>query len=547
MTILITCAPPQSKRRAENVNTLFTLRTKINLTFTTAKKHKILIIRYIFVSFLLLSQLAWANNIDFKSVSHSEVPQVKVNLGEKITFHSTNLNEKRAFFVRLPDDYHQTKRDYPVIYLLDANNETLTYMKNLYFHSVTQIERLMHHGDIPQSIIVGIPFKSSQWYNNVVGNSKPYQDYLTHELSPHINNHYRTLNNNTLIGQSYSAVFVINTLAKSKDTFNSYIAIEPVLANGELEKSIANYKSTLVKKANLQIIMAGAIMLHEAQELSEQITTLTAKKVNVNLEIFSAESHGSVYYPALNSALRRNFKDYRQPEKEQILSANFGYKSLIEYFEKRAEKYQVETSEQQFQSAVFNTIFYQLKAKKFEQAFALWHVWQSPYKVYNANRVINFFLQNNDSISAIALLQHLSNAMPTSVSAFDRLATIYQQDQQIEQAKKYQLKVQELLTDIFSKPVSAQQENSLNRYGYSLLREQRNQDAIAVFKRITLANPESINALDSLAEAYQATNNYPAAIKALEKAIAIASNRENVNTTSLQQRLNHLKSLVDDD
>jgi len=216
---------------------------------------------------------------------------------------------------------------------------------------------------------------------------------------------------------------------------------------------------------------------------------------------------------------------------------------LLNYFEKRTEKYQVETSEKVFQDALFLTIYHQMIAKKFDQAFALWPIWISPNKLYNANRAITHFQRNNDSDSVALLLQHLVIAMPNSVSALDRLATLYQQNKQLEQASKYRLKVEHLLTDIFSKSVTPQQESSLNSYGYSLLSEKRNHEAIAVFKRITQARVDSINAYDSLADAYEAAKNNPEAIKALEKAILLANNKENVSTASFQQRLNQLKKI----
>jgi len=497
--------------------------------------------------FLMSSGLASASDI-----SRGEVQQVNVNLGEKIIFQSKNLAEQREFYLRLPKDYHQTKHSYPVIYLLDANNETLTYMDNLYFHSVTQIERLMEHGDIPQSIIVGIPFKSSQWFGNVISNAQPFRDYLTKELSTYVNDNYRTLNNNILIGQSYSAVFVIDSMPLSGDTFNGYIAIEPVLGGGALENSIAKYQKISEQKAanktvnhsDLQIIMGGAIMLHEVIELSEQITNSLDKETTISLKTFPEESHGSVYYPALNYGLRKFFEDYRQPSKKQILSSNFGHKELLSYFEKRTNKYQVEATERQFQSAVFEAIFYQLMDKKFDQAFALWPIWKSPYKIYNANRIISYFLRANDSASAIELLNHLVTAMPTSVSVVDRLANLYQQENNIEQAEIYRLKAKQLLLDIFSKPVSQKQEASLNRYGYSLLQQKRNQEAIHVFKQISQVKPDSINALDSLADAYEAEKSYQKAINSLEQAIVIATDKDNVNIAPFQQKINRMKNII---
>lgn len=491
---------------------------------------------------LISSQVSFANDI-----IRSEVPQIKMNLGEKITFYSDNLKEKREFFIRLPKGYEDTKRSYPVIYLLDANNETLTYMKNLYFHSVTQIDRLMEQGDIPESIVVGLPFKSNQWFSNVSSNSEPFRQYLTKELSSYINDNYRTANNNILIGQSYSALFVINSLPNSSEYFHSYVAIEPILASGELEKAIKNYQNISIKNTNLQIIMGGTTFLGEATALTKQIDSVAGKVVNVSIEIYPMESHGSAYYPALNSGLRSHFKDFRKPSKKQILTENFDHESLIKYFDNRASKYQVETTEKQFQFALFDTIHYQIMAKKFKQAFALWPLWKSEYKMYNANNIANKFLRQNDSASAITFLQHVIIAMPNAIRAVDRLATLYQQENKPEQASVYRLKAKQLLTDILSKPMSPKQEDSLNRYGYNLMSSNRHQEAITVFKRITQAKPESVNAYDSLTDAYESVKDYTMAHKTLEKAITLANIKGDYDTAAFQQRLSRLKDRKDVD
>jgi predicted alpha/beta superfamily hydrolase/Tfp pilus assembly protein PilF len=523
----------------DNINTKIKCRgrnLKILLTKSSSKARTQLSTTFAVLSLLLLSLFSSANE-----VSRSNVSEIKINLGEKIGFYSNNLKEQREFFVRLPDSYQETKRDYPVIYLLDANNETLTYMKNLYFHSVTQIQRLMKQGDIPESIIVGIPFKSSQWFSNVSNNSEPFKNYLTKELSIYINDNYRTANSNILIGQSYSALFVINSLPTSSNTFDSYVAIEPILANGELEKATNNYQNLAIDNAKLQIIMGGTSFLDQAKVLSKKITSSAGKVVDISIETYLKESHASVYYPALNSGLRNHFEDYRRPSKEQILTQNFNYQSILKYFEKRASKYQVETTDKLIQFAVYDTIYNQIMVKNFKQAFDLWPIWKSQYKMYNANNIANNFIRNGDRAAAITFLQHVSKAMPKAVRALDKLATLHQQDNKLEQASLYRLKAKQLLSEIFSKPISTKQEDSLNRYGYSLLSEGRSQEAIKVFQRITQEKPDSINAYDSLADAYESVKRYPEAIKAVEKAIALANSKDNVNIASFQQRLSRLK------
>jgi len=520
------------------VNTLFTQSLLTKLTYVSAKTLTRLISIFFLLPLLLTSQITSANDI-----SRSKVPKIQIDLGEKITFFSDSLKEQRDFFIRLPEGYQETKRDYPVIYLLDANNEILTYMKDLYFHSVTQINRLMQQGDIPESIIVGIPFKSDQWFNNVSSNPKPFRNYLTKELSSYINNNYRTINNNILIGQSYSALFVINALPNINDTFKSYVAIEPILSSGEVEKALGNYQNTISNNNVLQIIMGGTTFLDEAKALSRKIDNIAGKTVNVSFEAFSEESHGSVYYPALNSSLRNYFKDFRKPSKEQILTENFNHQSIIKYFDQRTSKYQVDNTSRQFQSAVFDTFHNQAMAKNFKQAFALWPIWKSEYKMYNANNMTNNFLRNNDRASAITFLQHVTKVMPNAVRAIDRLATLHQLDQKPEKANMYRSLVKQRLTEILNNPMSPKQEDSLNRYAYNLLNEERNQESIDLFKRITQAKPDSINAFDSLADGYEAVKNYPEAIKAIEKTIAMANGKENVNTASFKQKLNRLKNI----
>jgi len=526
--------------KENDVNTFFTqslfekrmTKVRINLTHLSA--------RFALLSLLILGSFGLTAQVS--AIENQEVAQVKIDLGEKIAFHSTSLGEQREFFVRLPKSYQESKRNYPVIYLLDANNETLTYMKNLYFHSVAQIERLMEHRDIPESIIVGIPFKSSQWFSNVVNNSEPFSEYLTKELANYIDENYRTLKNNTLIGQSYSAVFVLNSFPKSDKTFNNFIAIEPVLGGGILEETIPNYQNVSVRDRNLQIIIGGAIMLPETEALYQQITHTTGNNNTTSLEVFNDESHGSVYYPALNSGLRKVFSDYRQPSKKQILATDFDHKALLAYFDNKMTKYQVEMNEREFQSALFDTIFYQLMEKKFEPAFDLWHLWKTPNKIYNANRVINHFLRNNDTPAAIEFLVRLTKAMPKSIIPHHRLVNIYKENQQMELSTKYSLKIKALLTDIFSQKISTQQENALNRYGYNLIQENKALEAISIFTQLTLANPESINAYDSLADGYEAANNYPEAIKAQEQTIVLAKQQGITDIATLQQKINRLKS-----
>ena len=64
----------------------------------------------------------------------------------------------------------------------------------------------------------------------------------------------------------------------------------------------------------------------------------------------------------------------------------------------------------------------------------------------------------------------------------------------------------------------------LNRFGYTLLGQKRNTDALEVFKLNAESYPNSANVYDSLGDGYQAVGNKDEAIKSYEKALAIDPN-----------------------
>jgi hypothetical protein len=64
----------------------------------------------------------------------------------------------------------------------------------------------------------------------------------------------------------------------------------------------------------------------------------------------------------------------------------------------------------------------------------------------------------------------------------------------------------------------------LNRFGYTLLAQKRNTDALEIFKLNAESYPNSANVYDSLGDGYQAVGNKEEAIKSYEKAVAIDPN-----------------------
>jgi tetratricopeptide (TPR) repeat protein len=79
-------------------------------------------------------------------------------------------------------------------------------------------------------------------------------------------------------------------------------------------------------------------------------------------------------------------------------------------------------------------------------------------------------------------------------------------------------------------------EGDVNRLGYDLLRDEKIDDAIAIFRVNVEAYPQSANTYDSLAEAYLKKGNKDEAIKYYSKALEV-----NPNFASAIEALRQLK------
>jgi tetratricopeptide (TPR) repeat protein len=72
-------------------------------------------------------------------------------------------------------------------------------------------------------------------------------------------------------------------------------------------------------------------------------------------------------------------------------------------------------------------------------------------------------------------------------------------------------------------------EDVINSFGYAALSQGKTQEAIGLFKRNVEANPNSANAYDGLADGYAKARQYTDAVKASERAVALATQFSNPN------------------
>lgn len=192
-------------------------------------------------------------------------------------FKSKILANERDIIVLLPPSYkaetaeNKLKR-YPVLYMHDGNN---LFDPNTSFQGVDwgvdeACARLYKTGAIKEIIVVAVynnaarmdeytPFKDEKHGG---GRGDKYIEFLTEELMPHINSHYRTLDgaeNTAVGGSSLGGLISLYAGVRRADKFGKIIVMSPSIwwANGEIINYIKKTKIDTAKTA-IWMDMGGA-------------------------------------------------------------------------------------------------------------------------------------------------------------------------------------------------------------------------------------------------------------------------------------------------
>lgn len=247
-------------------------------------------------------------------------------LGQVQEIFSTQLGEKRSLNIYLPEGYNEkdTTR-YPVVYLLDGGaEEDFIHVVGLYqFYSFPWVNKA------PRSIIVGIAnvdrrrdftfpttIKEDIAAYPTTGHSDSFIAFLSKELLPYIQQHFRTNTTKTLIGESLGGLLASQILQATPKLFNNYVIVSPSLwwndgsmltqnfdkackeSNGTIDVFIA------VGKEGLAPTKTPRLMEVDANTLAEKLTDCSSKNLRVKFDYLGEENHATIMHQALMNALK---------------------------------------------------------------------------------------------------------------------------------------------------------------------------------------------------------------------------------------------------
>ena len=295
------------------------------------KKYIKIIICLLFMSNNILAQ---KNTTSKNSVVKEQKILPFVN-GSHFIIHSKILNENREIHMYLPQNYDKSNKKYPVLYVLDGENE---------FHQITGIVgELSSGGRIQEMIVVGIPNfsprlhrmrdfgrspnKLLEKYASLGLKADNFIAFLEEELITHINQNFRTNNFRILSGKSLSGNFTVDLLLRKPDLFEAYIASSPVIgSNDDLAYRKAKALFSKQKSFNkfLYLSMANEslgnyeLIQRPMAKLVKLLEENASSDFNWSYRHFPEENHSTIGLITNYYALVKLYESWRPPSFSSI-------------------------------------------------------------------------------------------------------------------------------------------------------------------------------------------------------------------------------------
>lgn len=174
--------------------------------------------------------------VTLTSCSNASQPNDPIPEHETFKIQSKQVGEERVINVWTPENYKTSKDALPVMYMPDGG------IKEDFPHIANTLAKLIKENKIKPLILVGIEntqrrrdltgfteVAKDKEIAPVVGGSEKFRAFVKEELFPEINKRYRTTSEKSIIGESASGLFVMETFFLTPEMFDNYIAFDPSL------------------------------------------------------------------------------------------------------------------------------------------------------------------------------------------------------------------------------------------------------------------------------------------------------------------------------
>jgi uncharacterized protein len=235
---------------------------------------------------------------------------------DEFTIASKQVGETRNINVWTPDDYKKSLDSLPVMYMADGG-----IVEEDFPHIANTLATLIKSKSIPPMILVGIAntqrrrdltgptlFTEDKEIAPITGGSEKFRAFIKEELFPEISKRYRTTSERSIIGESLSGLFVVETFFLKPVMFDNYIAFDPSLwwNNNYLvrtaEEHLANFPTN--KKRIWFACSSAKDISKYTTELAEIFKTKNISNLSWNFSTEPKEKHNTIFRATKEKAIK---------------------------------------------------------------------------------------------------------------------------------------------------------------------------------------------------------------------------------------------------
>jgi predicted alpha/beta superfamily hydrolase len=240
---------------------------------------------------------------------------------------------KRRYMVSLPERYLMNEREYPSLYIIDADFQ--------FQHVAAVVKNLARMGKIPPMIVVGVAnqgnddyLKTTTWpdgKDEAFGDAEKLQRYIKQELVPLIDKNYRTNNKKALSGYSLGGLFTLYSMMQQDTPFNAFIAMSPSAWFDE--NSLPSKLTPLLKQNKLHAPVFISVANEEGMgidKVKEVFEAFAPKSLSWQYKHYPNENHFTTALPALYDGLQFLAPNYAIDGTDMLAIGD--YKAVFKHF-----------------------------------------------------------------------------------------------------------------------------------------------------------------------------------------------------------------------
>ncbi len=233
----------------------------------------------------------------------------------KETFKSAKLGEERTIYVATPTNYSGNGQRYPVLVLLDANDDPQ------WAAAVANVAFLSSRGAIPDLLVVGIPNGKDRTHDMTpaatgataksfptAGGSRAFADFIVDEVLPRVRSHYRALPSTILAGHSFGGLFALDVAATRPGAFAGIVAMSPSLWWNDSTPA-RDYATAIAKTSATTRLFATSGELEPPIDVTTKIFAARLDSIKppsfaFHYQYYADDTHGLTPQPSLIDGLR---------------------------------------------------------------------------------------------------------------------------------------------------------------------------------------------------------------------------------------------------